>query len=709
MQRSAFVRLRRARPLRRLAFAALLSLLAPAAAIAAGNGKLQIHHIDVGQGDGMLLISPLGQTALFDDGNYIDCSGIKTYLQGLGITTIDYHFCSHYHADHIGCIDDLAAIGITIGTTGYDRGYSYSSATYTAYVNTLGAKRTTVAKGQTITLDAGSPNPVTITCVDLNGAGVYSVNGSDENAKSAVFKVSYGAFDESIGGDLTGSTASGNDVETTVGPEMGDVEVYKVHHHGSRYSSNDNWLNAVTPEVAIIQVGDGNTYGHPTADALSRLHGHGVHTYWNETGAGVAPDPGWDKVGGTIVVQAVPDSGGTYTVAGTGFTDSYTNGGGPPPPPPPPLSETLAASSVAMLKGTITGGSVASLAANDASSMTVTAARTGSKYSTDWYGEVTLNHPPTRLTVTYDGSFSTSRTQTLYLWNWTTSAWVQVDQATVGSSDVTRSWTTTSPGAYVSASRQVRLRVLGNNRNSSYTCRGDYMAFSYDYLQGTAAVQALAVLTGTPAAGELSGAPDLETEAMHRLPQSVLSRIEAVPTGCAVSLTWATDRNAHMDGFNVYRETADGVREFVGNEALLEVDAAEAVYRYVDESPAAGGVYWLGARSCAGPEGLIGPIRAAARPAAATGLSLAASPNPARGTTQFRFGVGGAGLVRLDVFDLAGRRIATPFSGYATPGPVTVEWKLEGPAGSRVEPGIYFARLQSPGRTLYTRVTVIER
>ena len=56
----------------------------------------------------------------------------KTYLQGLGVTTIDYHFCSHYHSDHLGCIDDLAAIGITIGTTGYDRGSTYSSGTYTA-------------------------------------------------------------------------------------------------------------------------------------------------------------------------------------------------------------------------------------------------------------------------------------------------------------------------------------------------------------------------------------------------------------------------------------------------------------------------------------------------------------------------------------------------------------------------------------------------
>src|SRR5262245_1651553 len=233
--------------LRLTSAAAFALLLAPALVFALGNGKLQIHHVDVGQGDGALVISPLGETAFFDDGTYTNCTGIISRCQSLGITTVEYHFLSHYHADHLGCIDDLAAIGITIGTAGYDRGYSYSSSSYTNYVNTLGAKRTTITKGQVITLDQGSANPVIIKCIDLNGAGVYPVNGGDENALSVALKISYGAFDEEIDGDLTGDPASGNDVETTVGPEVGDIEVYKVHHHGSRYSSNDNWLGAVTP------------------------------------------------------------------------------------------------------------------------------------------------------------------------------------------------------------------------------------------------------------------------------------------------------------------------------------------------------------------------------------------------------------------------------------------------------------------------------
>src|SRR5262245_200640 len=573
--------------LRLAVIAALAASLVPAVALALGNGKLQIHHIDVGQGDGALLISPLGQTALFDDGVYTNCTNIKAYLQGLGITSVDYHFCSHYHADHLGCIDDLAAVGITIGTAGYDRGFSYSSASFDSYVTTLGARRMTIAKGQTITLDAGSPNPVTITCVDLNGAGVYSVNGSDENAKSVVLKVTYGAFDEEISGDLTGDVGLGNDVETTVGPEVGDIEVYKVHHHGSRYSTKDNWLNAVTAEAAIISCGNGNTYGHPTLDCLTRLHNHGVHTYWTETGAGVAPNPTWDKVGGTIVIQADAGVGATYTVSGNGFTDSYVNGGGPPPPPP--VNTTEFPSAVTVRKGSISAGDVTRLAVSDDSRLSVSAGVTGGQYLTDWYGSVFLQHPPLNLTVTYEGSFTISRTQTLYLWNWATSTWNQINSGTVSTTDVTKTWNTGTPANYVSPTPEVRLRVLANNRKQgSYTSRGDYMAFTYDYTQGTSPAMVV-VPGGTVASAFPAAGPDVP-----ELPLSVLERLDARRTMRGAELFWAVQRGAHVDGFNIYREDASGSRVFVGNEAMLRPQGDEVEFRFVDTSAGtAGSTYWL--------------------------------------------------------------------------------------------------------------------
>jgi beta-lactamase superfamily II metal-dependent hydrolase len=297
----------------------------PTGDLAGSPGKFQIHHINVGQGDAALLVAPNGQTALFDSGNVYDCSGIKRYLRDRGLTRIDYHFLSHYHSDHMGCLEQLAEVGIQIITAGYDRGDASPSPVFTGYANTLGALRKTVAKGQTILLDAAAPTPVRVTCVDLNGAGVYPPAGGDENAMSVVFKVSYGAFDEVIGGDLTGSTARMDDVESTVAAAVGPVEVYKVHHHGSAFSSNDNWLNQTSPLVGIISVGNGNTYGHPASASLRRLHDHGVKTYWTERGAGAQPDPAWDQVGGNIVIEATPEPGARFTVSGSGLSDSYVS------------------------------------------------------------------------------------------------------------------------------------------------------------------------------------------------------------------------------------------------------------------------------------------------------------------------------------------------------------------------------------------------
>jgi len=485
-------------------------------AAAAGDGKLQIHHIDASQGDGIVIISPQGQIAIVDDGTYTDCSLFVNYVTGLGITNYDYNFASHYHADHIGCLGDLMAAGVVLNIAGYDRGSSYSSQTYTEYVNALGNKRTTIAKNQSITLDAGSANPVSIKCIDLNGAGVYS--GSDENSKSVVLKITYGYFDEVMGGDLTGG--SGNDVETTVGPEVGDVEVYKVHHHASATSSNDNWLTATTPEVGIIHVGS-NTYGHPTSTALTRLHNHNVKTYWTETGSGASPTQGWDKVGGNIIIEADPGAGAAYTVKGSGFTDTYynSNGGGQV------ITKTYYPTSTTMLIGTIASGSYQNLAVNDASYMKVNAARSGNKYYTDWYASTSISEQPSKLTITYDGKYSTSRTQSLYLYDFSSSTWTRVNQSTVGTTDVTRTYTTTSPANFVSASGEIRVRVAANSRSSTYSCSADYLAYTIEYM-APAGIASLSPEKGSQR--PLQASSPGEPQAVASLPELV-GEMEATP------------------------------------------------------------------------------------------------------------------------------------------------------------------------------------
>lgn len=273
------------------------------------NGRLQIIHLDVAQGDGAVIISPLGQVVMIDEGK---TAIVPPQIQALGVTHVDHHFVSHYHDDHLGNFPKIfGSVGLDYG---WDRGGSYSTGAYANYVGALGARRRTLVKNQIITLDSLSAHPVIIKCVDLN-------RSSDENNASVVLKVTYGEYDEVFGGDLQSSG------ESVVGPEVGPVEVYKVHHHGSATSSTASWLNATQPKLGVISVGS-NSYGHPTADALSRLHAAGVHTYWTEVGAGVGPDPNWDRVSsGQVIISATWQPGAVDTIRGNGFADTFTNSG----------------------------------------------------------------------------------------------------------------------------------------------------------------------------------------------------------------------------------------------------------------------------------------------------------------------------------------------------------------------------------------------
>jgi len=291
----------------------LALLLATTSVWAQANGKLQIHFIDVGQGDAALLISPGGQVVAFDIGRDMvsqNCDKPVTYYSQLGLPEIDYLVVSHYHEDHIGCVPQVLR-SVRIDRV-EDRGHSYESSYYDSYAQATKGNRTEAVVGDTIVLDAASATPVTIEVFAVNANGKST---SNEDALSLSARIGYGSFRAEIGGDLTGDNKEGYiDVETGVAAAVGKLDVYKAHHHCSSYGTNAAWLAATRPAVAIVSAGDGNTYGHPTADCLDRLHGAGVHTYWTERGAGAKPVPGWDTISGTTIVS-VDLTTKQYTVA----------------------------------------------------------------------------------------------------------------------------------------------------------------------------------------------------------------------------------------------------------------------------------------------------------------------------------------------------------------------------------------------------------
>ena len=253
--------------------------------LVSATGTMTISCIDVGQGDATLIESPSGMTLLFDAGSNGDGDDVVIpYVQSRGLGSLDYLAASHYHADHIGGLDEVYD-AMPVNVAVLDRGWSYTTLTYNSYATTVAAKRQTLTPGQVIDLGEG----VTVTCVALNGNGVMSPpydDSSYENEYDVCLLVEYGGFDFFVAGDLTGDGVNYEDIETSVGALTGDVDIYRVNHHGSDSSSNASFLQSVQAEEAIISVGDGNSYHHPTQAVLDRLVNYGSYVYQTETGTG---------------------------------------------------------------------------------------------------------------------------------------------------------------------------------------------------------------------------------------------------------------------------------------------------------------------------------------------------------------------------------------------------------------------------------------
>jgi beta-lactamase superfamily II metal-dependent hydrolase len=277
----------------------LIPLLIIAALATSAFADVTIHCLYVGQADATLIQSSSGQTLLFDGGNNGDGDDIIVpYLTSLGITQLDYMAASHYHSDHCGGLDEVYdAVGVANAV--YDRGWDYSTATYSSYASTVSAKRQTAVDGQVIDLGDG----VTCTVVAVNGNGQSGSpynSDSHENEYGLALLVECGDFDFFVAGDLTGGYSSEEDIETSVGAEIGDIEVYQVDHHGSYTSSNTNFLNSTTPEVAIISVPVSSSYGHPHQDPLDRMAAKGMYIYQTAQGSSATYTAGQRSIINTV-------------------------------------------------------------------------------------------------------------------------------------------------------------------------------------------------------------------------------------------------------------------------------------------------------------------------------------------------------------------------------------------------------------------------
>ncbi len=225
-------------------------------------GKLNILFFDVGQADSELIICN-NKTMLIDAGNTKDGEKIVNAIKTLGISKLDYVVGTHVHEDHIGGMSYIVD-NFEIGEFYLPYNTQTTSSYYKDLLKSLSNKNLNINE-----TNVGDK-------IELSNAicEVMSVrNDEPENANesSIVLELTYGNKKYLFMGDAE----TKNEEERN----WNDVDVLKVGHHGSNTSSSINFLNQVSPEIAIISVGEGNSYGLPKEKIVDRLEAIGTEVY----------------------------------------------------------------------------------------------------------------------------------------------------------------------------------------------------------------------------------------------------------------------------------------------------------------------------------------------------------------------------------------------------------------------------------------------
>lgn len=254
------------------------------------TAPLTVKVLDVGQGDA-ILIRAQDQVVLIDTGDVPAKDGLIKLLKSQGITTIDKLVITHPHADHIG---GVAAVfqQFTVKQI-YDSGQTTTSNLYKQYLSQIQKQKipfTVVRAGMTIDLG----NEIVLKILAPDKPFIIG-SDSDINNNSIVAKLVYNNFSMLLTGD-----AESESEERMLKKDASTLKstVLKSGHHGSRSSSSVPFLQAVSPEAAIISLGANNDYHHPHPSTLKKYKDKKIAIYRTDTD-------------GTVTVAS---DGKTYTI-----------------------------------------------------------------------------------------------------------------------------------------------------------------------------------------------------------------------------------------------------------------------------------------------------------------------------------------------------------------------------------------------------------
>lgn len=228
--------------------------------IVSGHNNLIVHFVDVGQGDAIAISLPDNKLAVIDAGPNNERSSLVDYLNERVFNfkrnkTIDYLILTHADADHIGGAIKLIA-EYDIGTL-YMPTIETDTATYLTLSERVNEKHLNVEHYSNA----------------LNISGKYNLkffaplSYTDTNNTCPLIKLEFGGKSFLFTGDIEAKAEK--DYIELYGNEL-DVDVLKVGHHGSKYSSCEEFLAVTTPKYAIVS--SDNQYGHPNEETIERLN-----------------------------------------------------------------------------------------------------------------------------------------------------------------------------------------------------------------------------------------------------------------------------------------------------------------------------------------------------------------------------------------------------------------------------------------------------
>lgn len=226
----------------------------------ASSSKLIVNYIDVGQGDSEL-IECNGEYMLVDAGEKDKGTVVVNYLKSRGVEKLDYVVATHPHSDHIGGMAEVLN-AFPVSNIIMPK-VNNTTATYTNMLKVIQQKGI-----KAIEPKIGDSYKLGNSTFTIVGPKKYDTKNM--NNDSVAFRLVYGNNSFLFCGDAEKEEES----DIIASGQTLKSDVYKVSHHGSTTSSSSAFLNKVQPKYAIIEVGEGNSYGHPkekTLEALSKI------------------------------------------------------------------------------------------------------------------------------------------------------------------------------------------------------------------------------------------------------------------------------------------------------------------------------------------------------------------------------------------------------------------------------------------------------